>query len=133
MNDTEFEEQKLRVQALSEKWLGPLGLKWWRIDFEYVRDGAEMWDPARDEIERGDSCAQARVRWEYGLATLKFNLPSVKEEDDDHLEHIFVHELMHIFLNEMREDGIIHEEHVATTLAKAFIWLRESLEVTSKP
>lgn len=35
--------------------------------------------------------------------------------------------LMHVFLNEMREEGIDHEERVATMLSKAFLWTREAM------
>jgi predicted SprT family Zn-dependent metalloprotease len=46
--------------------------------------------------------------------------------DADSIEKIVVHELMHVFLNEMREKGIDHEERVATMLSQAFLWVKES-------
>lgn len=44
---------------------------------------------------------------------------------DEEIEYVVVHELMHVFLNEMREQGQQHEERVATLLAKAFLWVRD--------
>ena len=43
------------------------------------------------------------------------------------IEKVVVHELMHVFLNETREEGIDHEERVATQLQKAFFWIRNGI------
>jgi hypothetical protein len=55
-------------------------------------------------------------------------MPRVLELSDEDLERCVVHELVHVFLNEARENGedwLDHEERVASTLAQAFIWLRD--------
>jgi len=45
---------------------------------------------------------------------------------EDEIEATVVHELMHIFLNEMQSDSVDvnHEERVASTLQKAFMLVR---------
>lgn len=132
MDDAEYEHQKARIQALIERWLKPLGLHWGRTTFIYERDSGEF-QRLRDE-HCGDNSGLDRpavafctADWRYGQASIYFNMLVVAGEDDDVLEEYFVHELMHIFLSEMREEGRDHEERVATTLAKAFLWLRDHL------
>ena len=129
MNDADFDVQRQRLVALSEKWIKPLGLGWWNIAFAYHRDDyVPLGTTARD-----DSLAKCRASWRYGNALISFNMPLVLEQDETDLEVAFLHELMHIFLNEMRwtadnsSDSLDHEERVASTLTKAFLWLRDSL------
>lgn len=54
-------------------------------------------------------------------------MPRVREIGDKELERCFVHELMHIFLSETGDDWLDHEERVASTLTKAFLWQRDKL------
>lgn len=132
MNDAEYERQKERLRALGEKWVRPLGLGWGQVDLAYCR--------TRDEFEPGDTdnpdgvlpAAKCHTDWRYGHSTITWVLPEIADMDDEKLELVFLHELMHIFVNEMRwyerdGHGLDHEERVCTTLAKAFLWLRDSL------
>jgi hypothetical protein len=121
MTDADYEATRQRILGLAEKWLGPLGLKWWSIDTVYDREGTEC----------GPECA-ARVscRWEYAHGSILWNMPLVVQHSDEDLERIFVHECMHFFLHETRagtrcecEWDIRHEERVATMLQKAFLWV----------
>lgn len=129
MTDAEYKASRRRLLALSAKWLKPLGLNWWDIDLAYARDDYEP----PGTTARDDSLAHCKVDWRYGHATITWNMPLVATQSDDQLERAFVHELMHIFLHEMRwardqtEDSLDHEERVATILTKAFLWLRDSL------
>ena len=119
MKDEEYEAQKSRILALIDKWVTPLGLRWWRLNFDYNRDGSGM--EKDSPIER--LAGRTFVNWRYLEATLEFNMSELAALDDERLEYVFVHELMHVLLHEMRsdEEGIDHEERVATTLARAFI------------
>ena len=134
MNDTEFEVQRQRLLALAEKWVGPLGLGWWLIDFEFARDDYV----APGTTARDDSLAKCVAHWRYGQAYITWNMPLVAQQKDEYLERAFVHELSHIFVNEMRwtagndADAVDHEERVCSTLTKAFLWLRDSL-IEEKP
>ena len=126
MNDAEFAAQRARIEPLIERWVKPLGLNWWRLEFVYVRDEFEV-----DGKPAPSTMASCRANWRYLNATIEWNMPRVLNEDDDAtIERAFVHELTHVLINEMREhddDWLDHEERVASTLTMAFIWLRESL------
>jgi hypothetical protein len=132
MNDKEYAAQKARIQTLSDKWIVPLGLKWWRVNLEFNRDVTGDHGNGRCAV------AETMVDWHYLLATITFNIPAVAEQADDELETMFVHECCHILVNEMRmwapknidadknDEAMHHEERVASTLANAFIWTREA-------
>jgi hypothetical protein len=129
VNDKEFEHQKQRLLVLIQRWVGPLGLGWWDIVFDYERGSFDV-----DGELAPESAAKCRANWRYGHAHITFNMPCIAEQSDDQLERILVHEFMHIFLHETREnddDWLDHEERVASTLTKAFLWLRESLTTTT--
>jgi hypothetical protein len=130
MNDHEFETQKARLLALSEEWIRVIGLGWWRITHSCDRSGEDFADSVRKEGGfRSQSVARCFPEWKYGIATIVWNMPELEHLDDEELERVFVHELMHIFLHETRQsvdgDWLDHEERVATTLAKGFLWLRD--------
>jgi len=128
MDDAEFERQKARLLHLVDRWIEPLGLRWWRIDVVYCRDEFEV-----DGAPARDTMASCKANWRYLQATVTWNMPRVRDEDDDEvLERSFVHECMHVFLNEMREtnndDWLSHEERVASMLTSAFLWVRQAAE-----
>jgi hypothetical protein len=132
MDDAEFERQKQRIRDLAQKWIGPLGLAWGTISMAYCRTRDEFDPSDAPSLSVDTTVAKCRTDWRYAQSTITWVLPNVAEQDDEKLELIFVHELMRIFLNEMRwyeheGHGIDHEERVATTLAKAFLWLRDAL------
>ncbi len=123
MNDAAAELQKSRINALSEQWLRPLGLLYWHIVYCWHRG------PIDDCEETTGAMARCAVRWEYLQAAIHWDLTQVADHTDEELEIIFVHECMHVFLNELRhetDDWLLHEERVAQMLAKAFIWVRNS-------
>lgn len=128
MTDREYRKQKRRIRRLQKRWHGALGLGWWRIDHVYYRDGLGGAD--------GDGVATlARVvaNWEYRIATVRWSMPDVEKNADDELEEAFLHEMMHVFVSEMREGADhdvqhVHEEAVCTLLARAFVWTRQAFE-----
>ena len=126
MTDQEFESLKDKLVALSDRWLGVLGLKYWRVTMLYSREQL----PVNSEpVELGGVClANTSARWRYRDATITFNMPALMDKDDEDLETVFVHECMHIVLNETRqtcEDWLEHEVRVATDLTYAFLCTRE--------
>lgn len=131
MNDAEYAAQVDRLKALAERWIHAIGLGWWRITNSYDRTGEDFHDSvSRVGGFRTGTVARCFPEWRYGIATIVWNMPEVETQDDEQLELVFVHELMHIFLHELRgnEDGdhLDHEDHVATTLSKGFIWARNA-------
>lgn len=139
MNDKEYNEQRDRLLTLADKWIAPLGLKWWHVKFEYSRESLST----QGQKASGRSCqAQTIVDWEYLNATITFDMQAIVDESDKELESTFVHECCHILIHEMRmwagpeftrekqDEAIKHEERVVTLLAKAFLWTREAGEET---
>ena len=100
-----------------------MGMAWWEAEFVYSTD--------RKRFRRrgnGECVMICYADWRYGRFTLDINVKRVAELDDATLESYFIHEMMHVLVNEMRqkEDTLAHEERVVTGLTKAFEWLRET-------
>ena len=136
MNDAEFEKQSQRIQTLWDRWILPVGLAAWKLNCVYVRNDFMM-----DGQPAPEALATASTKSEYMLATLSWNMPVVAEHDDRELERIFLHEVSHILVNEMRPsrndtplDKVLtgedawHEERVCTMIGNALLWTRESVE-----
>ena len=68
------------------------------------------------------------VEWKYLTARVTFYPKAMRHLTEREIEWAVIHELMHVFLNEMRvmstETGQDHEERVATQLQKAFWWVK---------
>lgn len=130
MDDREYQEQKARVERFTERWLIPLRLDEWHVEVCWHR---EKEDPDQTpEGARRPSMMLTEVRWQYNDATIHVYLPSVYEvTDDERVEMIVVHEMMHILTNELRplgemtDEARFHDEHACTMLAKAFLRTRE--------
>lgn len=124
MTDKEYKRQIKRLRKLDKKWIRPIGLGWWRIKTIYQRV----------PFTEGDigALAKTETQWEYLQATITWDMNEVERTSDDYLEYAFVHELCHVFLNEMHAEGVLHEERVATSLAHALRWAREAGEKSGK-
>lgn len=133
LTDKEYEAVDRRVKALVHKWVKPLGLGWWRVTVSVVRHPSEM--PETGNIQRGDpqwQCVMStHVSWAYRDGKVSVNAEAAHDADDERLEAYFLHELGHVFVNEMRSiatndglrDGWIeHEEHVVTSIGQALGW-----------
>lgn len=66
-----------------------------------------------------------KARWQYMEAEIVVSLRAAAAMDPQDLEEVVVHELVHVFLSEMREKGMEHEERVASMLATALIFTKE--------
>lgn len=130
--EKKLKEQKKRVKAVLDKWMGPLGLGWWRIDI--------LWSEEECLDEKGWKAPFRIVhRWEYRLAELTVYLPMLEGISDVDLEELVVHELAHLFLAEVEDrterteaDMRQHVEHATHSLSKAFLWLRQAVENDGK-
>ena len=108
------------ISKLIDKWTYRLGLRWWKVRVDY-------YDTPNDIVRvfgNGDNTVVARsiCDWRYATCTLQINLPELLKMKKDDAEFVIVHELCHALVNEMREEGIDHEERVVTGLTKAFLW-----------
>jgi hypothetical protein len=136
MTDAEYAEQKARVERYTNGWGHILEMGGWHVEVCWHREK----DDENTDANLRPAMMKAESRWQYADLTVHVYLPSVIEVDDDaKLEQIVVHEYMHAFLNEMRpmmdqtipveealgKEHLRHEEHTATMLAKAFIWVRD--------
>ena len=138
MSQSDVAAVKARVFILIARWIRPTGLGWWKINVSYF-DGP--WDktPLRGLGPNHVCLMDVDVDWRYMQATIRVDCAACADLKDDELEYAFVHELMHIFVREMRpafdresevqrivaDESQEHEERVCTQLAKAMIWTRE--------
>lgn len=119
MTDAEYRKTVMRLRKAAGKWQTALGLGYWRITYEYESEGL-MPVPARTD---GQSvAATSRPDWRYKHATINFNVPVLADQTDDDLERFVLHELTHVLVNELREEGLDHEERVVSELTSAFMW-----------
>lgn len=115
-----------RVLKAFYKWLYPLGLGWWEVNVHWISKPKEVLEEFKTQRSGDIMPARVYVRWEYGVADLYINLPAFKGMKRWRIEKIIIHELLHVLVNEMREDDISHEERVVTTLTKAVLWVRNA-------
>jgi hypothetical protein len=123
MDNTKLDETKALIEKYLEKWVTPLGLGWWKIDMIYYDDPGEIVDKFKSEDDGYLVLAKVFAKWQYMEATIYINLPGWADLEEEKIEKAIVHELCHILVNEMREDDILHEERVVSTLQRAFMWV----------
>jgi len=110
-------KQRRRVERLWKAWHGRLGMYGWDIRRTY-HEGDFI---TQDGLPSGPAVAVTSVDWRYKHGSIAWNLVEVAKLDDERLEYCVVHEIMHVWLHEMRTRGLDHEERVATELAWAFL------------
>lgn len=130
MNDKEYKDLKGAIQVHSDRWRTRLGLRWWKIAFEYDRDGSTFRAAQDDGQARRAVAARSQVSWPYLIATIYFNMPELENIGHEGIEETIIHEFCHVLVNELREereDWLDHEERVTTTLTNAFLWTRDDI------
>lgn len=110
-----------KIRRYAKRWIMHTGLNYGHIDLVYKDHFF-----SQDEAENSPCFAYCSTSWKYQESSISFSLEAMKDCPDKQIEAIVVHELMHIFLNEMRAGGVEHEERVATCLQKAFVWARDA-------
>lgn len=129
MTDKEYRQQRRRIQSLIKKWVQPLGLRWWSINFEYEREDKHSGGSAYAPMDVGgywETVMDTRCDPNYLKATITVYCRVIKDMNDDDLELSFLHELMHIFVSPMHTQKTAKEEElVATKLAQAVLWSRK--------
>jgi predicted metallopeptidase len=110
---------KKLLRKYLDYWVHWTGLGYWDIRVIFKKGSKKR---GKDEHLAG----KCFVTWKYVRATIIFYPQAMKHLPKEEIEAVVIHELMHIFLNEM--DGTLdHEERVATQLQKAFSWVTGSL------
>jgi hypothetical protein len=129
MNDKEYETQKGRIKKLTAKWVKAIGLGWYKINIEYIREEKqpENTDYSPKVIDgKWVTALDTSCDPYYLTAQIRCYLPILKDMDDEDLEEYFLHELMHIFLSPMHTKAKAKEEElVCTKLAQAFVWSQD--------
>lgn len=122
-------KQHKRLRKLGQRWVKPIGLGWWTIH-SYYCDTRKGYTKATGQ-DATCSAAACMTDWRYRTAELYFNCKLLARLSDAEAEKVFVHELMHVFLDELmhcQDDREDHLERVATTLADAMIWAKGGLK-----
>lgn len=125
-DQAEHDHQKARIERLFQRWIKRIGLGWWRIDIDYA-DG--LIGRHEDPDDCWSTVMVCEPAWQYMKASIAVSLQQCVGVSDEDLESYIVHELMHVFLSEMRETDDQehkHEDRVASTLTNAFLWLRDA-------
>jgi len=68
--------------------------------------------------------ATSNASWEYMDADIQVNLAVCSDFTEDEIEKVVIHELLHLVVNEMREDDIKHEEKVVSMLSNIIWWVK---------
>lgn len=122
MNDKESAKQKARIKKYMDKWHETLGLKWFEVNITYERSYST------------DESAAITImdRWQYRSFDITYYLPNLADLDDEHLEGVIVHELVHCltapFAMNMKgtedNDGYRRDliEQTTTIVANAIEW-----------
>ena len=113
------EKEKL-FSAYLKKWCDLTWAGWWKINVLY-KDAQGFYE-SEDETVSTKTIAVCHTDWRYMHARIVVNSAVLETLSEEEIEETAIHELMHVFLNEMREDGIDHEERVATFLARSFMF-----------
>lgn len=124
MTDKEYREQKKRVKKYFDKWAHTVGLGWYRSHFD--------WDRALSE-DQPSEVMRTEVSWNYREVTFTIRLPACANLDDDHLEHVVVHELSHALTGALMShmdlsDPAVNQimEYGTESVAMALEWAREA-------
>lgn len=126
MTDEEFEIEKNRVGRAIDRWFEPMGfLMWQQVQIAYHREPL-----TNDNGDVLGALADCNSKWEYLCAHLRFYLPGTARIDDDQLDYLVRHELLHALVDEMRPrkrtvEDRAHEERVVTQLAMVLGWVRD--------
>lgn len=124
MKRSKYKKQRARIRKLADKWIGTLGLKWWTIQHLcYAKRKSFAKEHGREAFMRVTS------DWRYRVAEIHVNVPALATLTDEHLERYYVHELVHILIEEALVEADDKKDHVECAvegIARAFIWLRDA-------
>jgi hypothetical protein len=118
MTDRTVSQLSKVIGKYVKKWQSNLFLGMWKINVtirDYIGD-----DSTIDGYSTTATCATS---WQYFTASIDFNYIKLKDYEESEIEKIVIHELIHIVLNEMREDGVDHEERVVSHLTMVVNWM----------
>lgn len=126
--DRAFQREQRRITRFVKKWRQTLGLNQWRIEHTYHDGPFDV-----DGSTKSGAVGACTAHWEYQTAHLEFDVSELANYDDERVEEVVIHELMHAMVNEMRLQNLptgwtrdagdaAHEEHVVTMLTNAILY-----------
>lgn len=110
MTDKQYDQQKKRIEKYVNKWLQLFHLHNWKGRCVWERDSKKNNDGETEVL------AHCFSDWKYLIYELTFFLSSFVHKSEKDVERIVVHEMLHIVINEMRENRHENEERVVSTL-----------------
>ncbi len=113
MKKKAFSREVVRLQTLCERWVDKL-TPGWRVSV--------ICEPRRRQFWRGRNCQvlmSTACDWRYLEATITANVKACAELSDHELERTFIHELIHLLVNELAGQDSDHEEHAVSLLTAA--------------
>lgn len=113
--------KKKTIKKLFHKWTYCLGLRWWNVKLCLYDDPQDIIKHFQT-VENIHVVAVSYCDWRYTSCTIDINFPAIRQMNKNDAEKVIIHELCHALVNEMREEGVEHEERVATILTNAFTW-----------
>lgn len=99
-----------RIRKFVDKWSWILTSYGWKFDICYCDTIQDMPRDASD-----NAIAIAYPQFSYMTGKIYFNLDAVKNENDDYLEEIIIHEFTHFLLSPIHEG---QEEYATTTISR---------------
>lgn len=117
MTDKDFEKQKNRIRKYTNKWRSLLGLWIWTGNIGFSEDRK------KGEAEGTEALADVYADWKYLDYDITFYLPCFVKKTEKDVERVVIHEMCHILVNEMREEGLKHEERVVSGLTNVLEWV----------
>ena len=121
MKKREFKKLRRRIERTAARWKPLIALPW-RFTLVFLKKPNKLTKGHDNWV----CYAATAVNWEYLDATIYFNMRQARRLTKEELEETIVHEMTHAIVNEMREEGLKHEERVVTTIAWAFLKLKRS-------
>lgn len=110
MKDRTVKQLHALIDKYVTKWKVELFLGMWTVSYD-IRDW--LTNEHGDETQ---TVARCFTHWNYFTAELEFNYMILKDKADSFIENVVLHEMLHIVVNEMREEHIDHEERVVSHL-----------------
>src|SRR5258708_5906443 len=99
-----------------------MGLEWFHVTMEWFRER---------NYDEPTTVAITTTTWQYRHTVIKWYVPACEDNDDDFLENIVVHELVHVLIaplvnvNNEKELPLQHE-YATECLSRALLWVREA-------
>ena len=121
MKKRSVKKTKKLVMKYMRYWAAAMGLNWysWGVGFDID------WVNFNHKKDK-QTGMRVFADWRYMRFDIEVNVPVVRDLPDKEIERLVIHELVHVFLNELNAD-VDHEERAVTMLTNAFGFVRDQI------